>query len=51
MKRKPPTNKRRYGGGWKESPLTAEGRNRRVEWLHAWNLYLSQLLFAEAERR
>ena len=54
VKRKPPTRQRRHGGGWKESPLrplTAEGKKRGAQWLRAWNLYMNQLLFAEAERR
>ena len=53
MKRKPPTHKRRYGGGWKESPLrllTPEGKRRRREWLFAHRLYLHQLMLSEAER-
>ena len=53
VKRKPPTHKRRYGGGWKESPLrplTPEGKRRRREWLFAHSLYLHQLMLREAER-
>jgi hypothetical protein len=51
VKRKKPNLQR---GGWKPSPskpLTPEGKKRRAEWLHAWKLYMGQLLFAEAERR
>jgi hypothetical protein len=51
VKRKKESIKR---GGWKEAPrppLTPEGKKRRTEWLRTWNLYMSQLLFAEAERR
>ena len=54
MKRNLPTNKRRYGGGWKESPLrplTPEGKKRRAAYLRNWSLYIGQLLFAEAEWR
>jgi len=55
VKRRAPTHKRRYrSGGWKGSPsrlLTSAGKKRRAEWLRAWNLYMNQLLFAEAERR
>jgi hypothetical protein len=29
----------------------AEAKNKRAQWLRAWNLYMNQLLFAEAERR
>jgi hypothetical protein len=51
MKRKRPNIK---PGGYKpppSKPLTPEGKKRRAEWLRTWNLYMSQLLFAEAERR
>jgi hypothetical protein len=53
VKRKPPTHKRCYGGGWKESPrppLTPEGKRRRREWLFAHRLYLHRLMLRETER-
>jgi hypothetical protein len=53
VKRKRPTQ-RRYGGGYKESPLrplTPEGKKPRREYLMAWHQYHNNLVFAEAECR
>jgi hypothetical protein len=53
MRRKWTVNKS-WRRGWKGDPikpLSAAAKRRRTEWLAGWNLRMSQLLFAEAERR